>query len=75
MTPFYKNFRGQIDQLDDVKCIASGRIAILEDNMIEIDTATVTKLTEDNLNELVKKTVGEKYGKSIKSLITTKLPW
>jgi DNA topoisomerase-2 len=29
MKPFYKNFRGRIDQIDDVRVITSGVIAIL----------------------------------------------
>lgn len=36
MEPFYKNFRGKIEQLDDVKVITNGKVSIIEDNTIEI---------------------------------------
>ena len=36
MEPFYKNFRGKIEQLDDVRVITHGKISIIEDNTIEI---------------------------------------
>lgn len=36
MEPFYKNFRGKIEQLDDVRVLINGKIAVIEDNTIEI---------------------------------------
>lgn len=36
MRPFYKNFRGQIDQIDDVRVATSGEVAVIGENTIEI---------------------------------------
>lgn len=36
MRPFYKNFRGQIDQIDDIRVVTSGEIAVIGENTIEI---------------------------------------
>lgn len=46
MTPYFKNFRGKIEQLDDIKCIASGKIAILEEDMIEISELPIGVWTQ-----------------------------
>jgi DNA topoisomerase-2 len=36
MKPFYKNFRGEIEPIDDVRVLTSGEIAIIDDNVVEI---------------------------------------
>lgn len=36
MRPFYKNFRGQIDQIDDIRVLTSGEVAVIGENTIEI---------------------------------------
>ncbi|XP_055952312.1 DNA topoisomerase 2-alpha-like [Argiope bruennichi] len=46
MNPWYKNFRGQIDRLDDQHFLVSGEIAILEDNKIEITELPIRTWTQ-----------------------------
>lgn len=36
MRPYYKNFRGQIDQIDDVRVVTSGEVAMIGENAVEI---------------------------------------
>lgn len=43
MEPYYKNFRGKIEQLDDVRVLTNGKIAVIEDNTIEITGESTTK--------------------------------
>ncbi|GIY81259.1 DNA topoisomerase 2-beta [Caerostris extrusa] len=46
MNPWYKNFRGQIDRLDEQHFMVSGEIAILEDNKIEITELPIRTWTQ-----------------------------
>lgn len=46
MEPFYKNFRGKIEQLDDVRVITHGKISIIEDNTIEITELPISMWTQ-----------------------------
>jgi DNA topoisomerase-2 len=46
MKPFYKNFRGQIDQLDDVRVVTNGELAIIDDNVIEITELPIGTWTQ-----------------------------
>ena len=36
MKPYYKNFRGKIEQIDDFRVLTSGEVAIIGENTIEI---------------------------------------
>ena len=36
MEPYFKNFRGKIEQLDGLRVLTNGKIAIIEENTIEI---------------------------------------
>ncbi|GFS90370.1 DNA topoisomerase 2-alpha [Nephila pilipes] len=46
MNPWYKNFRGQIDRLDDQHFLVSGEIAILENNKVEITELPIRTWTQ-----------------------------
>ncbi|GBM04506.1 DNA topoisomerase 2-alpha [Araneus ventricosus] len=46
MNPWYKNFRGRIDRLDDQHFLVSGEVAILEDNKIEITELPIRTWTQ-----------------------------
>lgn len=55
MIPYYKNFRGQIDKLDDVRVLASGEIAVIGENTIEITELPIgvwTQAYKENVLEL-----------------------
>ena len=36
MMPHYKNFRGVVERLDDLRVLASGEVAVIAENTIEI---------------------------------------
>lgn len=36
LKPFYKNFRGRIDQLDDIRVLTNGEVAVIGENTVEI---------------------------------------
>ncbi len=44
MEPYFKNFRGKIEQLDDIRVMTHGKVAIIEDNTIEITGRFLTVL-------------------------------
>lgn len=46
MKPFYKNFRGKIEQIDDFRVITSGEVAIIDDNTIEITELPIGTWTQ-----------------------------
>ena len=46
MKPFYKNFRGHIEQVDDIRVATSGEIAIINDNVIEITELPIGTWTQ-----------------------------
>lgn len=54
MRPFYKNFRGQIDQVDDVRVATSGEVAVIGENTIEITELPIgvwTQVYKENVLE------------------------
>lgn len=55
MKPYYKNFRGQLDVLDDQRVCTSGVCAVIDDNTIEITELPVgawTQQYKENVLEL-----------------------
>ena len=46
MRPYFKNFRGQIDQIDDTRVITSGEVAVIDDNTIEITELPISVWTQ-----------------------------
>ena len=46
MKPFYKNFRGQIDVIDETKIITSGVVSIIAENTIEITELPISVWTQ-----------------------------
>ena len=46
MKPYYKNFRGQIDVIDETKIVTSGVVAIIADNTIEITELPISIWTQ-----------------------------
>jgi DNA topoisomerase-2 len=46
MEPFYKNFRGKIEQLDDLRVLTNGKIALLDETTIEITELPVGVWTQ-----------------------------
>jgi DNA topoisomerase-2 len=56
MIPFYKNFRGQIKQVDEFRVITSGVVSLLKQNSVEI-----TELPIGVWSEVYKRNVLETY--------------
>jgi len=46
MKPFYKNFRGQIDSIDDTRAITSGIVSIIGDHTVEITELPINSWTQ-----------------------------
>ena len=46
MKPFYKNFRGQIDVIDETKVVTSGVVSIIGENQIEITELPISIWTQ-----------------------------
>jgi DNA topoisomerase-2 len=46
MRPYFKNFRGQIDQIDETRVITSGEVAVIDDNTIEITELPISVWTQ-----------------------------
>ena len=47
MKPYFENFRGQIDQIDDTKVITRGKVAVIDENTIEITELPISVWTQD----------------------------
>jgi DNA topoisomerase-2 len=46
MKPFYKNFRGQIDTIDDTRVITSGTVSIIGEHSVEITELPINTWTQ-----------------------------
>lgn len=46
MKPFYKNFRGAIEQVDEIKVVTSGEVSIIDDNTVEITELPISIWTQ-----------------------------
>ena len=46
MIPYYKNFRGSIERLDDIRVLTSGEVAVIGENTIEITELPIGTWTQ-----------------------------
>ncbi|XP_064646411.1 DNA topoisomerase 2-alpha-like isoform X2 [Lineus longissimus] len=46
MLPWYKNFKGDIMEVDDTRCVVNGEIAILDENTVEITELPIRLWTQ-----------------------------
>lgn len=53
MVPWFKNFRGTIEELSDHKCSVSGEISILDDNTVEISELPIRTWTQNYKEEIL----------------------
>ena len=44
--PWYKGFKGTIEEIDEFKCISSGEVSILDDQTIEITELPIKTWTQ-----------------------------
>ncbi len=44
--PFFKNFEGTIEQLEEVRFVCNGEVSVLDDNSIEITELPIRSWTQ-----------------------------
>ena len=47
MTPFYRNFRGEILEIEKTKCYSFGEVALLDDETLEVTELPIGTWTEN----------------------------
>ena len=57
MSPWFKGFKGTIDELDDAKYIVNGEISEISDTKVEITELPVRTWTQDYKEKVQKKSL------------------
>ena len=47
LTPFYRNFRGEILEIEKTKCYSFGEVALLDDETLEVTELPIGTWTEN----------------------------
>ncbi len=74
MKPYYKNFRGQIDQIDDTKFLVSGEVSILDEESKGEFQIEISELPVGVWTQVYKETVLEAYLYGTDTINTTNKP-